>query len=56
MPGDPQLRLATTDEIKDALALALRFDGRKRARSGDELTAKITAERLVEAWSAPASW
>ena len=28
--------------------LALRFDGRKRAPSGDELMARITAEHLVK--------
>jgi hypothetical protein len=47
MPDDPHLRPATTNEIEDALAFALRFDGRKRARHGDEFMAKITAERLV---------
>ena len=40
-PGEP-------DDVRDALAFALRFDGRKRARSGDALMAQITAERLLE--------
>ena len=47
MPDDPLLHPATTDEVADALAYALRFQGRKRARSADEYMAKITAERLV---------
>lgn len=41
-------RPATADEIRDALAYGLRFDGRKRTHTGDEFMAKITAERLVE--------
>ena len=48
MPEDPRLTPASTDDVKDALAFALRFDGRKRTHSGDELMARITAERLVK--------
>ncbi len=47
MSDDRLLRPATTDEIADALAFALRFDGRKRVHHGDELMARITAERPV---------
>ena len=43
----PQLRPATPDEIADALAFALRFNGRRRFDKGNELMAKITAEHLV---------
>jgi hypothetical protein len=42
------LRPTSPDDIRDALAFALRFDGRNRARSADALMAQITAERLVE--------
>ena len=45
MPDD--LRPATTDELAQALAFALRFQGRKRVHQGDELMANITAERLI---------
>jgi hypothetical protein len=44
----PSLRPATTDEIEQALAFALQFNGRKRVHQGDELMARITAERLAE--------
>jgi hypothetical protein len=43
----PQLRPATPDEIADALAFALRFDGRRRFDKGNEIMAKITAGHLV---------
>jgi hypothetical protein len=39
-PADPK-------DLADALAFALRFQGRKRVHSGDEYMAAITAERLV---------
>ena len=48
MTDDPRLTPATAEDLKDALAYALRFDGRKRAHTGDELMARITAERLVK--------
>ena len=48
MTDKTPLRPATPDEIGDALAHALRFDGRKRTHSGDEFMARITAERLVK--------
>jgi hypothetical protein len=46
MPDDP-LRPADPDDVRQALAFALAFDGRKRFRQGDEPMAKITADHLV---------
>jgi hypothetical protein len=43
----PDLRPATHDEIEQALSYALRFDGKQRVRQGEEMMARITAERLV---------
>jgi hypothetical protein len=48
MPDTPKLRPATRDELTQSLSFALRFNGRKRVHSADELMADITAERLVE--------
>jgi len=48
MPDTPNLRPATRDEITQSLSFALRFNGRKRVHTADELVAQITAERLVE--------
>lgn len=39
-PADPR-------DLADALAFALRFEGRKRVHQADEYMAAITAERLV---------
>jgi hypothetical protein len=39
-PADP-------DDVRQTLAFALTFDGRKRFRHADELAAKITAEHLA---------
>ncbi len=47
MTDAPQLRPATPDEIADALAFALRYDGRKRVHDADEPMGRITADRLV---------
>ncbi len=47
MPGSPQLRPAAMEEIAEALAFALRYDGRKRVHHADGMMARITAERLV---------
>ena len=41
------LRPATAEELTQALAFGLRFQGRKRVHQGDELMANITAERLI---------
>ena len=46
MPDTPP-RLAQPDEIADALAFALQYEGRRRVRHADTLMARITAERLV---------
>jgi hypothetical protein len=48
MPEEPRLTPATAEDLEQALAFALRFDGRKRTHTGDELMARITAERLVK--------
>jgi len=34
--------------LADALAFALRFEGRKRVHNADEIMAEIVAKRLVE--------
>ncbi len=41
MPADPR-------DLADALAFALRFQGRKRIHNADEIMAEIVAKRLVE--------
>jgi hypothetical protein len=40
-PADPS-------DLADALAYALRFQGRKRVHNADEIMAEIVAKRLVE--------
>jgi 8-oxo-dGTP diphosphatase len=40
---EPRLTPATVEDLEQALAFALRFDGRKRTHTGDELMARITA-------------
>ena len=45
---DEKLTPASPDELTDALAYALTFDGRKRFRASSEYTAKITATHLVD--------
>ncbi len=46
MPDEPEpLTPATADEIAQALAYALRFDGRRRVHHADDAMARITAER-----------
>lgn len=42
------LRPASPDEIADALAFALRYEGRKRVYHADDFMARITADRLVK--------
>jgi hypothetical protein len=44
------LRPATSDEITNALAFLLRYDGRKRVHDADDAMSRITAERLVRHW------
>ncbi len=43
-----RLRPATPEDLADALAFALRFDGRKRKHDAAEMMAAIVAKRLVE--------
>jgi hypothetical protein len=56
MPDVPNLRPATRDELMLSLSFALRFNGRKRAHSADELMVQITAERLVEYLDRTGMW
>jgi hypothetical protein len=44
---DTYLRPAPPDEIAEALAVALQYDGRKRIYHADEMMARITADQLV---------
>ncbi|HET8700818.1 MAG TPA: hypothetical protein VFL97_04025 [Nitrococcus sp.] len=39
---------ATRDEIAQALAFGLQYDGRRRIHTADGLMARITADRLIE--------
>jgi hypothetical protein len=49
VPDAPdRLTPATPEDIADALAFALRFDGRKRKHDAGEFMAAIVAKRLVE--------
>jgi hypothetical protein len=47
MPDMPHLHPATQADVAEALAFALRYDGRKRVRDADLIMARITADRLV---------
>jgi hypothetical protein len=49
MPEDRDaLSPAMAEDVADALAFALRFQGRKRVYNADELMSSIVAKRLVE--------
>ncbi len=48
MPNEGQHRPATAEDIAEALAFALRFDGRKRVHQADDFMARIAAQWLVE--------
>jgi hypothetical protein len=48
MTDTPPLTPATTDDLAESLAFALRWNGRKRVHDADAMMARITAERLVE--------
>ena len=48
MPEADPLTPADPSELVDAIAFALRFAGRKRVHSADEIMAGIVARRLVE--------
>ena len=43
-----RLTPAAPDDLADALAFALRFDGRKRKHDAGEIMAAIVARRLVD--------
>jgi hypothetical protein len=43
-----KLTLTDHSDLADALAYALRFQGRKRVPNADEIMAEIVAKRLVE--------
>jgi hypothetical protein len=47
-PRSLALTPATADDVADALAFALRFQGRKRVHNADEIMSAIVAKRLVE--------
>jgi hypothetical protein len=47
MPDDDRLTPADPRDLADAVAFALRFDGRRRVHSADEYMAAIAAERVV---------
>ena len=48
IPDPAKLTPADPDDLAEALSFALRYSGRKRVHGGDELMARITAERLIE--------
>jgi len=49
MAGPPdKLTPADPRDLADALAFALRYQGRKRVHNADEIMAEIVAKRLVE--------
>jgi hypothetical protein len=47
MPDAEKLTPADPRDLADAVAFALRYDGRKRVHSADEYMAAIAAERVV---------
>jgi hypothetical protein len=44
---DEKLTPATSEDVADSIAHALRFDGRKGFHRGDEFMAKLTADHIV---------
>ena len=49
MPDTPEcLTPASAEDLADALAFALRFEGRKRKHDAAETMARIVAKRLVD--------
>ena len=48
MPDTSTMKSAELDDVAQALAFALLYRGRKRVNDAAEMTARITAERLVE--------
>jgi len=47
MPDADKLTPADPSDLADAVAFALRFEGRKRKHDADEYMAAIAAERVV---------
>ena len=47
MPETSKLLAASAPEVIEALAFALRYEGRKRVFHADEIMARITANELV---------
>ena len=47
MTDTSSLRSATAHEVADALAFALRYNGRRRVHDADHAMGRITADRLV---------
>ena len=43
------LHPATAAELEETLSFALRYAGRKRVHTADDVMARVTAERLVQA-------
>ena len=48
MPDADHLTPASSEDLADALAFALRYSGRKRTHDAGEIMAAIVAKRLVE--------
>jgi hypothetical protein len=48
MPDAGKLTPADPSDLANTLAFALRFQGRKRVHSADEIMAEIVAKRLVD--------
>ncbi len=42
------LHPATSAELEESLSFALRYAGKKRVHSADDVMARVTAERLVQ--------
>jgi len=47
MTSAPLLRPADPADVADALAYALRYDGKRRVHHADDAMARITAEYLI---------
>ena len=43
-----ELRPATGEEVRETLSYALRYEGRRRVHTADDVMARVTAERLGE--------
>jgi hypothetical protein len=48
MPDDDKLAPADPNDLAEAIAIALRYRGKKRVHQADEYMAQIAAERIVE--------